>query len=420
MNIEITTLANGMRVVTEVMPHLETATIGIWADVGARHEPADLNGIAHMLEHMAFKGTKRRTARGIAEEIEAVGGYLNAYTSREHTVYYARVLKDDVPLAFDILADILLNSAFDERELERERQVILQEIGQAVDTPDDLVFDLLQEAAYPDQPMGRPILGTNESVAAMTRDHLASYLANHYRADRLVVVGVGKVDHAALVRMVDQAFGAVAAQPHMDLVPARYQGGERRLQRKLEQAHVTVGFDGVSYADPDYYAMQVYATVLGGGMSSRLFQEIREVRGLAYSVYSFAQGYVDGGGLGVYAGTSPAQVSELVPVIAEEMKSLAGKVGEDEVARARAQLKAGLLMSLESPTSRMDQIGRQLLVFGRILPVAEMVQAIDQVDPARVERVGARVLRGGPLSLAAVGPLKKLAPYDQIAARFAA
>lgn len=419
MTVTVTTLQNGMRVVTEVMPQLESATIGIWADVGARHEPAVVNGISHMLEHMAFKGTKRRTARGIAEEIEAVGGYLNAYTSREHTVYYARVLKDDVPLAVDILADILLNSAFDPGELERERQVILQEIGQARDTPDDQVFDFLQEASYPDQSLGRPILGTNATVGALSRDDLAHYLAAHYRADRLVVVAVGKVDHQALVRAVDEAFAHMAAEPRPLFDPARYRGGERREERDLEQAHITLGFDGLTYGDPDYYAFQVYSMVLGGGMSSRLFQEVREVRGLAYSVYSFGQSYADGGNLGVYAGTGAEDVTALIPVIAGEMKALAAKAGDDEVARGRAQLKAGLLMSLESSTSRMDQIGRQMLIFGHVLAVDDMVRAIDAVDARAIERVAARILRGMPLSVAAIGPLKNLAAYDVIAAQFA-
>lgn len=418
MTIEITTLQNGMRVVTETMPQLETATVGVWADVGARHEAPEINGIAHMLEHMAFKGTKRRTARAIAEEIENVGGYLNAYTSRENTVYYARVLKDDVALGVDILSDILLNSTFEPDELERERQVILQEIGQTNDTPDDLVFDFLQEATYPGQAMGRPILGTSETVTAMSRDQLSDYLNRHYRGERLVMVGVGRVDHADLVRRAQDTFGSIAASPRPAPEAAIYTGGERREQRALEQAHVTLGFNGLAFDDPDYYAFQVYATVLGGGMSSRLFQEVREVRGLAYSVYAYAQGYVDGGGLGVYAGTGAAEVAELIPVIAGEMTALAAKAGADEVARARAQLKAGLLMSLESSSSRMDQIGRQMLIFGRVIPIEEMVAAIDAVDEAAVERMAARTLAGGPLALAAIGPLDALEPYDRIAARF--
>lgn len=420
MKLQQSTLPNGLRVVTETVPHLESATIGVWADVGARHEPEEINGVAHMLEHMAFKGTARRSARAIAEEIEAVGGYLNAYTSREHTVYYARVLKDNVALAVDLLSDILLHSTFDPDELERERHVILQEIGQAHDTPDDLVFDLLQEASYPGQAMGRPILGTAQTVSAMGRSDLDGYLKTHYRADRLVVVGAGRIEHQALVEMVANTLGSVPGQPRPAAAAALYNGGERRLARDLEQVHLTLAFPGVSYGDPDYFAYQVYATVLGGGMSSRLFQEVREARGLAYSVYAYAQSYVDGGGVGIYAGTGPAEVAELVPVIAQEMHALTVTANEPEIARARAQLKAGLLMSLESSSSRMDQIGRQMLVYGRVLPIEEIVAAIDAVDAAAVHKVAARTLSAAPLTLAAIGPLSQLESYDAIRRRFAA
>lgn len=420
MNIQLTTLPNGVQVVTDHMPQLETATIGVWADVGARHETAEINGVAHMLEHMAFKGTQRRSARAIAEEIEAVGGYLNAYTSREHTVYYARVLKEDVALATDILSDILLNSVFDSEELERERYVILQEIGQSLDTPDDLVFDLLQEASYPNQSMGRPILGTTETVSAMGRDQLQNYLNAHYRGDRLVVVGAGQVSHQALVEQVAKTLGAAPGTARTTIESAQYQGGERRHQRPLEQVHVALGFPGVAFNDPDYFAAQVYTTVLGGGMSSRLFQEVREVRGLAYSVYSYAQSYMDGGSIGVYAGTGEKDVTELVPVIAGEMQALTENVSEEEINRARAQLKASLLMSLESSSSRMEQVGRQLLVYGRIIPTPELIAAIDAVDQAAVRRVARRVLQEGPLSLAAVGPLSQLEEYSRISSRFAA
>lgn len=420
MKLQQSTLPNGLRVVTETAPHLESATIGVWADVGARHEPEPLNGVAHMLEHMAFKGTTRRSARAIAEEIEAVGGYLNAYTSREHTVYYARVLKDNAALAVDLLSDILLHSTFDPEELERERHVILQEIGQAHDTPDDLVFDLLQEASYPGQAMGRPILGTVQTVSAMGRGDLDGYLKTHYRADRLVVVGAGRIEHQALVEMVADTLGSVPGQPRPAAAAALYNGGERRLARDLEQVHLTLAFPGVSYGDPDYFAYQVYATVLGGGMSSRLFQEVREARGLAYSVYAYAQSYVDGGGVGIYAGTGASEVAELVPVIAQEMHALTATANEPEIARARAQLKAGLLMSLESSSSRMDQIGRQMLVYGRVLPIEEIVAAIDAVDVDAVHRVAARTLSAGPLTMAAIGPLDRLEGYEAVRRRFAA
>jgi predicted Zn-dependent peptidase len=414
MTVELTTLPNGVRVVTETMPHLASATIGVWTNVGARQETKAENGIAHMLEHMAFKGTRRRSARDIAEEIEAVGGDLNAFTSREQTVYYARVLENDVPLAFDILSDILLNSVFDQTELERERHVILQEIGQAHDTPDDLIYDLLQDAAYPDQPLGRPILGSAETVSAMSRDALNAYLNKHYRAQNIVVVATGKVDHDAVVTLAEEAFGAVPGSLHHVQDQARYEGGVRGQNRDLEQVHLTLGFDGVSFTDPDFYAVQVYSTVLGGGMSSRLFQEVREVHGLAYSIYSFANSYIDGGTIGVYAGTGPEDMDALLPMLVGEMKKLADSASEEEVARARAQIRAGLMMSLESSASRMEQIGRQVLVYGRALPLEELIASIDEVDVARVTDIAGRMVRSPALSFATVGPYDAEQGFDRL------
>lgn len=415
MTVALTTLPNGIRVVTEAMPHLASATIGVWTNVGARQEMKAENGIAHMLEHMAFKGTRRRSARDIAEEIEAVGGDLNAFTSREQTVYYARVLEDDVPLAFDILSDIILNSVFDETELERERHVILQEIGQSHDTPDDIIHDLLQDAAYPDQPLGRPILGTAETVSVLNRDALNAYLDKHYRAQNIVVVATGKVDHDAVVGLAEDAFGAVPAALHHVQEKARYEGGLRGLKRDLEQVHLTLGFDGVSFTDPDFYAMQVYGTVLGGGMSSRLFQEVREVHGLAYSIYSFANAYIDGGTIGVYAGAGPEDMDALLPMMVGEMKKLAENASEEEVARARAQIRAGLMMSLESSAARMEQIGRQVLVYGRVLPLEELIARIDEVDVARVTEIAERMVRAPALSFATVGPYQAQKGFDQLA-----
>lgn len=414
MTVQVTTLQNGVRVVSETMPHLASATVGVWADVGARHEQAADNGIAHMLEHMAFKGTTRRSPRDIAEQIEAVGGDLNAFTSREHTVYYARVLRDDVPLAFDILGDILLNSVLDETEIERERNVILQEIGQAFDTPDDFIFDLLQEAAYPDQPLGRPILGTAATVRAMTRDRLRSYLDTHYIGGNMAVVATGSVEHDDVVRLAEKAFGGVPAACESTIAPARYTGGVRGDARSIEQVHLAMGLDGVSYAANDFYALQVYATVLGGGMSSRLFQEVREVRGLAYSIYSFANSYIDGGTMGIYAATAVDDVDALLPVMVGEMQKLADGAGVDEVARAVAQLKAGLLMSLESSAARMEQIGRQMLVHGRVLSPDEIVAAVEAVDATRVSEIAGRIMASPTLSLATVGPYEAARAHDRL------
>jgi len=414
--IQVTRLDNGLTVASDFMPGIETASIGVWVGVGTRHEPAAINGVAHLLEHMAFKGTERRNARDISVEIESVGGHLNAYTSRENTAYYARVLAGDVPLALDIIADILQHSTFDEGELTRERAVVLQEIGQAEDTPDDIIFDYFQSTAYPAQALGRPVLGTAEIVGSLSRDAIRGYMRTHYTGERLILCAAGKVDHAQLVDMAARSFGDL---PRSNLAPvesARYSGGDFRRERDLEQVHLVFGFPGVGYADPDYYAATVYSTLLGGGMSSRLFQEIREKRGLVYSIHSFTSSYVDGGLFGVYAGTGEAEVAELVPLVCDEIVKAADTIDAEEVRRARAQLKAGILMSREGPSARCEQLAQQLLVYGRPLPMDEIVARVEAVDVAQVAAV-ARRLRAGPLTLAAIGPLDRLEPYDGIAVR---
>ncbi len=416
MSVEITTLENGLRVVTDAMAHLESAAVGLWIDAGARHESEEMHGIAHLLEHMAFKGTERRSARDIAQEIEAVGGHLNAYTGREHTAYYARVLKADVALAVDILADILQNSVFDPKEFERERQVVIQEIGQAFDTPDDIVFDHLQEVAFPGQAIGRPILGTAEGIQAMPRENLQAFMARHYRAPRMVLVAAGAVRHEEIVRLAERHLCDLGRADETGLSPARFSGGEFRERRDLEQVHFTLALPGLTYADEDFYAYQVTATVLGGGMSSRLFQEVREIRGLCYSIFAFASSFVDDGIFGVYAGTGAEEVAELVPVICGELAKLGRDADEEEVARARAQLKAGILMSLEGSGARAEQLARQLLIHGRPIPLEELVGEVDAVDAEAVRRVARRLVEGGAPAIAALGPIDGLASYDEIRA----
>ena len=344
----VKTLPNGMRVVTDTMTSVETVSIGVWVDVGTRHEPAAINGVAHLLEHMAFKGTARRSALDIAAEIEAVGGHLNAYTSREHTAYYAKVLKADLGLAVDILADILQHSTFDAAEIERERAVILQEIGQAQDTPDDIIFDLFQERAYPGQPMGQPVLGRAEIVKQLGRDTIADYQKRNYAAPGMILVAAGNLAHDGAGGAGDaRIFRVVAAGASRAPSRRAISAAISRERRDLEQVHVVLGFPGFAFADRDYYAASVLSTALGGGMSSRLFQEIREKRGLAYSIYSFSHSYSDGGLFGVYAGSGEAEVAELMPVLCDEIVKLSEGLEHVELARARAQLKAGLLMSLE-------------------------------------------------------------------------
>ncbi|MFQ5533950.1 MAG: M16 family metallopeptidase [Sphingomonadales bacterium] len=418
MTVKVTTLPSGLRVTSAHMPHLETTAVGMWVDVGARCEKRRGNGVSHLLEHMAFKGTSRRSARQIAEEIEAVGGQLNAYTSREQTAYYARVLKDDMPLAIDILGDILQHSTFADQELEREREVVIQEIGETNDTPDDVVFEHLQSSAYPGQALGRSILGTVDLVRGFSRDTLRHYMNEQYRAPAMVLSAAGNIDHDRLVALAEKSFAGFDGPPADNREAACYAGGDGRERRDLEQVHLTLGFNGLAFEDPDFYALQVFSTVLGGGMSSRLFQEVRETRGLAYSVYSFSTSFIDGGLFGVYAGTGPGQVGELVPVIADVMGEIAAAAEDKEVGRARAQLKAGLLMSLESSSARCEQIARQLLIFGRIIPVEELIEQVDAVDAQAVRKVARRILAAGKPTVAAVGPIERLEPYDRIAARF--
>jgi predicted Zn-dependent peptidase len=416
----VTTLENGLRVVSEDSPHLATSAVGVWVDAGARNESESLNGISHLIEHMAFKGTARRTARDIAEEIEAVGGHLNAYTSREQTAFFARVLEDEVPLAIDIIADLIQNSTFDATELDREKAVVLQEIGQANDTPDDIVFDHFQEAAYPAQPIGRSILGTPERVSGFGRDDLFAYMGDQYHAHRMVVSAAGRVDHDSLVKLAEDNFGALRRDGPHTVEAAAYAGGDFRQVRDLEQVHLVVGFDSIAYEDPDYYVAQVYSTLLGGGMSSRLFQEVRENRGLCYSIYTFTSSYTDGGLFGLYAGTGEEEVCELVPAVIDEIEKTFDGLSSEEVARARTQLKAGLMMSLESSSARCEQFARQTLLFGKPLSTEEVLAKIDAVDAGALQRFAARTFERARPTVAAMGPAGRLEDYEVFAARFAA
>lgn len=414
----ISTLPNGIRVVTDTMDSVKTASVGVWVGSGTRHEPAEINGVAHLLEHMAFKGTRRRSAPEIVREIEDVGGHINAYTSREQTAYYAKVLKDDTPLAFDILADILQNSVFNPEELARERAVVLQEIGQANDTPDDIVFDHFQTTAFPDQPMGRPVLGTPEIVTGMSREAIMDYMGRVYGGSRMVLSAVGAVDHDETVRMAADLFGGMSPNSDVSSRPGEYHGGDYRENRDLEQVHLVLGFPSFGYHDEDFYAAAVFASLFGGGMSSRLFQEIREKRGLAYSIYAFSSYYMDCGYFAIYAGTGENDLAELTPALCGEIRGLVDTIDEYEVKRARNQLKSATLMGLESTSSRCEQIAQQMLIYGRRIPLSEQVALIDAVDVAAVAKVADRIFSGRP-TLAAIGPVDNLMAYDDLCGRLA-
>jgi predicted Zn-dependent peptidase len=375
-------------------------------------------GVSHMLEHMAFKGTERRTARGIAEEIEAVGGALNAYTSREQTAFHARVLKSDVPLAVDILADILTHPTFEQGELERERQVVLQEIGQARDTPDDIVFDHLQTAVYPDQAMGWPILGNEDTVGNFSRADLENYMLPNYRADGMMLIASGAVEHARMVDLAARHFTDVRSGSGPKGEPARYCGSDIRVEEDLEQAHVTWAFPGVQSGDDELFAAQVYVTALGGGMSSRLFQEVREKRGLCYSIYAFANSFLDGGMIGIYAGTGASEAAGISALVAGEMEELARSANAEEIARAKAQLRSSLLMGLERPSARAEQIAAHLLAYGRVVPISEIREKLEAVSVDDVRRFGEKLMASVRPAIAAVGPVRELENYETFAARF--
>ncbi|WP_417727087.1 M16 family metallopeptidase [Roseovarius sp.] len=420
MSVQLTTLPNGFRIVSEHMPGLQSAAIGVWVLAGARHEEASQNGIAHFLEHMAFKGTKRRSALQIAEAIEDVGGYINAYTSREVTAYYVRVLKQDVPLALDVVADILRNPVFDPREIEVERGVILQEIGQAADTPDDIIFDWLQEKAYPDHPLGRTILGAEERVRGFARPDLERFVDQHYRPGQMVLSAAGAVNHDALVRMAEGMFGDMIPSNAIEPPLARFAGGETRHVKDLEQAHFALAFESPDYAHPDIYTAQIYASALGGSMSSRLFQEIRERRGLCYSIYAQAGAYSDTGMMTIYAGTSAEQLGDLAEITIDEMKRAAEDMSAAEIERARAQMKAGLLMGLESPSNRAERLARMLQIWGRVPDLPEVVARIDAVTLEDVRRLAESTVARAPAALALYGPVEQAPTLAALDARRAA
>jgi len=407
MSVEHTILSNGMTVVTHAMPHLESASLGVWVRSGSRNETSQQHGISHLLEHMAFKGTKKRTARSIAEEIEAVGGDLNAATSVENTSYYARVLKEDVPLALDILSDILLNARFDDDELRREQHVILQEIGATLDNPEDLVFDAFQDIAFQGQSIGRTILGTAETVEGFSTGDLRQFLHSQYQPSDMVISAAGAVDHDKFVRQTEDAFGALT-KPDVsvnDHQQASYTGGQFIQSKDLMEAQLLIGFEGHSYQDDQFYGTQLLASVLGGGMASRLFQEVRESRGLCYSIYAFHWGFSDTGLFGIHAATGREDIPELVPVVLDELLRACDGISENEVKRARAQVRASLLMSLESPSARAAQIARQMLVFGRVIDLNELVAKVDAITPTDLRDLGQSIFTDAVPTLASIGPI---------------
>ena len=415
MTIELTRLPSGLTIVTDNMPHLETASLGVWVAAGSRDETPEENGISHFLEHMAFKGTNRRTARQISEEIESVGGDINAATGVETTAYYARVLKADVPLALDVLSDILSEPLFDPDDINREKNVIIQEIGASEDTPDDIIFEQLQATAYPDQPVGRTIMGTRQTVRSFDRKQLRAYLSRNYKSPDMVVGAAGAVDHKAIVEEVQRRFASFDGPAAPAPQSAQFVGGTSIEKRDLEQVHVAVGFEGVKQGDPASHSLQVFANILGGGMSSRLFQEVREIRGLCYTVYAFHAPYKDTGMFAMYAGTDPNDLEELMRVCVDEIVKSVDTITEAEVKRAQVQMKAGLLMSLESSGSRAEQLARQMIIYGRPISTDEIVKKIEAVTVDSVQAAGRGLLSRARPAVSVLGPGQKLESAAAIA-----
>ena len=412
--IDITRLANGLTVATERMPEIPTATLGVWVGAGSRNEEPQEHGLSHLIEHMAFKGTATRSARRIAEDIENVGGDINAATSVEYTSYTARVLGEDIDVALDVIGDILTNSVFDETELAREKGVILQEYAAVEDTPDDLIYDAFMETAFADQAIGRPILGRPETVGSFDADAIRAFMAREYAPNRMVLAAAGDVDHRQIVEAAERFFGAMPAVEEAKTAPARYVGGERRIPRRLEQANIVLGLPGLSFKDQGYYATHLFAHVLGGGLTSRLWHEVRETRGLAYSIEAFHWPFSDCGLFGIGAGTSGTDVAELMKVTLDCALRATEDADDVELARAKAQAKVALLTALETPGGRIERIARQLLSWGRVVPSDEVVARVDAVTVEDVRQAGRRVLAGAP-TVAAIGPIKGLPKLARIA-----
>lgn len=414
--VSMTRLPSGLRVATDPMTECETVTIGIYVGAGSRYESADVNGVAHFLEHMAFKGTSNRSAYELAQQIESVGGQINAYTSREMTAYYVKLLADDLNFGLDIMADMLQNSLFSEDELTTERTVILQELGQCLDTPDDIIFDYFQEIAFPNQPLGRSILGTAETVSNMQRADLIQYVKDHYQADNIVICGAGQIDHQKFVAEVERKFNNIHAGAEITPPDGLYQGGQKLIHKDLEQLHLTLGFEGLPYDHPDYYTLAVLSMILGGGMSSRLFQEIREKRGLVYTINSFNSIYQDTGLFTIYAGTGPDAPKDLFPALIDQLCDVCHNLDEEEITRSKAQLRASLVMGRENNIARAEQVAQSYLAFDRHIDQDEMLAKLDNVTRQNLHKVAQRLFASPP-SLVTLGPTQNMPDMDNILSR---
>jgi predicted Zn-dependent peptidase len=402
-------LPNGITVAVEPMAGVETLAVGLYADVGSRSEPEGLNGLAHMVEHMVFKGAGSRDAKAIAETIEDAGGSLNAWTARDHTVFHARMLAGDLALGLDLIADLTRDPHFDAEELEREKGVVLSELGEARDTPDDIIFDHLQSAAFGGQRLGLPVLGGEESIGAISVAALRDWLAIQFRPSGLVIAAAGKVDEDELLKLVEARYGDMAEGAPPPWQPAKFAAGTHHDRRRFDQMHLALAHPGVGHDHDDLHALSLYSSAAGGGMSSRLFQQLREERGLAYSVYAWSQSFADTGLFGVYCAAARPQAAQAFALARDVLAQTAENLTEAELARAKAQAKAGLLMGLEAVGSRCDHLARQIQIKGRIVPPAETVASIEAVTVAQARAAGQAALSGGEAVATVGGKLAKVA-----------
>ena len=409
-NIELTTLPNGVRVVSENVTYVQSASVGIFVGVGSRDEDDRVRGISHFIEHMLFKGTPKRTAHQIADEVESRGGHLNAFTDKESTSYQARVLAEHTPLAMDILTDMLLNSHHDSEEIEREKRVVIEEIKMYEDAPEEMVHELFEETLWETHPLGKSVIGSEKTVSALTRADLLSHIGTRYRPDRIVVSGAGNIDHAELVGLAEQALGALDGTAPARLLSTPHASGksDKKGRRDIEQTHFCLGTAAYSKHEKERFALSILNNVLGGNMSSRLFQEVREKRGLAYSIGSYGRSYQDGGHFCVYGGTSPDTYEEVLDLTRKEFaKVRAEGLSEDELTKAKTQVRGALVLGLENMNARMNRYGDSLLSYGRVVPISEILQEYEAVTHEKIAAVAAKVLDDSALTLTAIGPSKK-------------
>lgn len=404
-NISIITNSNKLRVAVDEIPHLQTVAIGVFVKTGSRNEGLAINGISHFLEHMAFKGTKTQTAKQIAEEFESIGGYINAYTSREKTVYYVKVLKQHTEFAIQFLADILQNSTFDSQEVEKERGVILQEVAMTYDTPDDIIFDYFQEQAFPKQPLGRSILGKVKNIKTFNQQHFQNYINSQYNYQNMAIVASGSIKTTEVVNWVDKYFNQLNSNIIEKPKKPKYAGGVVKKVKKLEQVHLVLGFEGLSQNDPKFYTQQILAMILGSGMSSRLFYEIRENLGLAYSVYAFNSCYSDAGIFGIYGGTSAEKLDLFLQATKQELQKICQNITDAEMQKVQTQFLAGLAMAKESTNARMQRIGNDILDYNKIYTDQELIEEFNSNTKLDVNNLASQIFAGSP-TLAVLGEVK--------------